>query len=83
MEVDKMKEQIKRYQGEQNILEFENRLRDNKRQIVNFLTDNIYILRNGFKGQTRELGKLSGYQEQLMRMVLRRGKKIKIIEMLI
>lgn len=49
MEVDRMKEQIKNYCGEYQIIDQENLLRDNKRKIVNSITENIYTLKNGFK----------------------------------
>lgn len=51
MEVSKMKEQIKKYEGENRIVEYENQLRDQKRQVVTILTDNIFVLKNGFRGK--------------------------------
>ena len=68
MEVAKLKEKIRKYCGEHRIVENENLLRDQKRQIVNNITDNIFVLRHGFK-DTKEVTKISDYQQKLIRLV--------------
>jgi hypothetical protein len=42
MEIDRMKEHISNIYGEYNVVQVENTIRDNKRIIVGFLTDNIF-----------------------------------------
>jgi hypothetical protein len=42
LEIDRMKEQIAHIYGECNVVQVENTIRDNKRMIVGFLTDNIF-----------------------------------------
>jgi hypothetical protein len=42
MEIDRMKEHISNIYGEYNVVQVENTIRDNKRIIVSFLTDNIF-----------------------------------------
>ena len=42
MEIDRMKEYIAYINGEYNLVQVENTIRDNKRMIVGFLTDNIF-----------------------------------------
>lgn len=42
MEIDRMKEHIAYINGEYNLVQVENTIRDNKRMIVGFLTDNIF-----------------------------------------
>jgi hypothetical protein len=42
MEIDRMKENIAYINGEYNLVQVENTIRDNKRMIVGFLTDNIF-----------------------------------------
>lgn len=75
MEIDRMKEQIKIYCGEYHIIDQENLLRDNKRQIVNFITENIYTLRHGFK-DAENIVKSGDYVQKMIRIVLRREKKV-------
>ena len=79
MEVEKMKDQIKNICGEYYIIDQENLLRDNKRQIVNLITENIYTLRHGFKDADQIV--LTGeYVQKLIRLMLRREKKLQIID---
>ena len=42
MEKDRMKEYISNIYGEYNVVQVKNTIRDNKRIIVGFLTDNIF-----------------------------------------
>lgn len=74
-----MKEQIKNYCGEYHIIDQENLLRDNKRQIVNSITENIYTLRHGFK-DAENIVKTSEYVQKLIRLMLRREKKVQVME---
>ncbi len=74
-----MKEQIKNHCGEYHIIDQENLLRDNKRQIVNSITENIYTLRHGFK-DADDIVKTGDYVQRMIRLMLRREKKVQIIE---
>ena len=42
MEIDRMKEYLSNIYGEYNVVQVKNTIRDNKRIIVGFLTDNIF-----------------------------------------
>ena len=42
MEIDSMKEHISNIYGDWNVVQVKNTIRDNKRIIVGFLTDNIF-----------------------------------------
>lgn len=51
MEIDRIKEKIRIYCKERNIVDLENQIRDNKRVIVNNISENILTLRNGFRDE--------------------------------
>ena len=52
----------------QRIIDLENKIRDNKRIIVNHMTENIFMLRFGFDGSQKQAKKLDR-DELLMRML--------------
>ena len=60
----------------------ENKIRDNKRIIVNTMTENIFMLRFGFDGNQEMVQKIDR-DELLMRMLQSRLKRIRIVEHLI
>ena len=51
MDIDRIKEKIRIYCSERNIVDLENQIRDNKRVIVNNISENILTLRNGFRDE--------------------------------
>ena len=66
----------------QRIVDLENKIRDNKRIIVNTMTENIFNLRHGFAGNKQAVKKLDR-DELLLRMLQSRLKRIRIVENLI
>ena len=66
----------------QRIVDLENKIRNNKRIIVNLMTENIFQLRFGFYGNQRMAKKLDR-DELLMRMLQSRLKRIRIVNKLI
>ena len=66
----------------QRIVDIENKIRDNKRMIVNLMTDNIFMLRFGFEKRNKDAGKIDR-DELLLRMLKSRHKRIRIVESLI
>lgn len=52
----------------QRIIDLENKIRDNKRVIVNLMTENIFMLRFGFDGNQQMVSKIDR-DELLMRML--------------
>ena len=65
----------------QRIIDFENKVRNNKRVIVNTMTDNIFMLRFGFENRKKEAEKIDR-DELLARMLNSRLKRIRIVEKL-
>ena len=63
-------------------MDLENRIRDNKRQIVNLMTDNVFMLRFGFS-KDRAVERSLDRDELLARMLKSRLKRIRIVERLI
>lgn len=66
----------------QRIIDLENRIRDNKRVIVNHMTENIFMLRFGFEKRQKDEIKLDR-DELLARMLKSRLKRIRIVDKLI
>lgn len=52
----------------QRIIDLENKIRDNKRVVVNLMTENIFMLRFGFDGDQKAAAKLDR-EELLLRML--------------
>ena len=46
-EVDTMKKYLESALRNQRLTDLENRIRDNKRTIVNLISENIFVLKNG------------------------------------
>ena len=63
------------------IVDLENKIRDNKRVIVNLMTENIFNLRFGFSDHEKQQHKLDR-DELLIRMINSRLKRIRIVEKL-
>ena len=77
-EVQAMSEVLESDYRNQRIIDIENRVRDNKRTIVNLLSDNIFQIRFGFQKEQEEE---KGEKEYIMAMMLaQREKKIKTVE---
>ena len=66
----------------QRIVDLENKIRNNKRIIVNLMTENIFQLRFGFDGN-QQMAKRLDRDELLMRMLQSRLKRIRIVNNLI
>lgn len=66
----------------QRIVDLENKIRDNKRIIVNSMTENIFNLRFGHQDNAKDVQRLDR-EELLMRMLNSRLKRIRIVEKLI
>ncbi len=66
----------------QRIVDLENKIRDNKRIIVNSMTENIFNLRFGHQDNAKAVQRLDR-EELLMRMLNSRLKRIRIVEKLI
>ena len=64
------------------IVALENRIRDNKRIIINLMTDNIFQLRFGFSGDQKTAKQLDR-DELLLRMMNSRMKRIRMVQKLI
>ena len=64
------------------IVALENRIRDNKRIIINLMTDNIFQLRFGFSGDQKTAKQLDR-DELLLRMLNSRMKRIRMVQKLI
>ena len=64
------------------IVDLENRIRDNKRVIVNLMTENIFTLRFGFDEDKKAATTLDR-EELLLRMLQSRLKRIRIVDQLI
>ncbi len=63
-------------------MDLENKIRDNKRIIVNSMTENIFNLRFGHQDNAKAVQRLDR-EELLMRMLNSRLKRIRIVEKLI
>ena len=81
-EIEKCRHYLENYYSNYHIIDIENRIRNNKRIIVNMLTDNIFMLRFGFKDSVNVIRKVN-HEDQLIRMVYKRERRIKVIENLI
>ncbi len=66
----------------QRIVDLENKVRNNKRAIVNMMTENIFMLRFGFEHREKDEIKLDR-DELLARMLRSRLKRIRIVDRLI
>ena len=66
----------------QRIVDLENKIRDNKRIIVNLMTENIFMLRFGFESDQKAVQRLDR-DELLAKMLQSRIKRIRIVDRLI
>ena len=66
----------------QRIIDLENKIRDNKRIIVNLMTENVFELRLGAQGNQKQI-KMIDREELLIRMHKSRLKRIRMVELLI
>ena len=81
LEVDQMREMLESDMRNIRLVDFENRIRDNKRRIVNMLTENIFVLRFGFKDTQQDEARVDK-DYILMKMLNQRERKIKTVERL-
>ena len=82
LEVEKIKQVLETDCRNQRLVDIENRIRDNKRRIVNMLSENIFVLRFGFKDNEQAVRR--GEKDYLLlKMLNQRQRKIKIVEKLL
>lgn len=67
-EVEMLRQMLESDFKNQRIVDLENKIRDNKRVIVNLMTENIFQLRFGWNGNQKAVQKLDR-DELLMRML--------------
>ena len=58
LEVERMNHILETGCRNQRLIDIENRIRDNKRRIVNMLSENIFVLRFGFKDNVQSAQKV-------------------------
>ena len=68
MEVNQLRQLLEADFKNQRIVDLENKIRNNKRIVVNLMTENIFQLRFGFDGNQR-MAKRLDRDELLMRML--------------
>ena len=81
-EVDQLRMVLEADFKNQRIVDLENKIRDNKRIIVNTMTENIFMLRFGFDSDQKVSIKIDR-EELLAKMLQSRLKRIRIVERLI
>ena len=82
LEVEQMNHILETDCRNQRLIDIENRIRDNKRRIVNLLSENVFNLRFGFKDNAQAAQRVDK-EYLLLKMLNQRQRKIKIVEKLL
>ena len=82
LEVERMNHILETDCRNQRLIDIENRIRDNKRRIVNLLSENVFNLRFGFKDNAQAAQRVDK-EYLLLKMLNQRQRKIKIVEKLL